>query len=59
MLVGTKVFGDSGGTHLDPKRLAKLARLATTTPPLHVVENFIVALTAANDGKPLSLYVYG
>ncbi|PSR71706.1 hypothetical protein PHLCEN_2v12410 [Hermanssonia centrifuga] len=33
----------------DPKKLAKLALLSATTPPLHVVENFIIALTAAND----------
>ncbi len=36
---------------VDPKKLAKLARLSATTPPLHVVENFIIALTAANDGE--------
>lgn len=35
---------------IDPKKLAKLARLSATTPPLLMVENFIVALTAANDG---------
>ncbi len=29
---------------------AKLARLANTTPPLHAVESFIVALTASSDG---------
>lgn len=34
----------------DPKKLAKLSRLSATTPPLHVVEDFIVSLTAANDG---------
>lgn len=40
----------------DPKKLAKLARLAATTPPLHAVENFIVALTAANDGEYTSIF---
>lgn len=35
---------------LDLKKLAKLARMAATTPPLHIVENFIVSLIEANDG---------
>ena len=29
---------------------AKLSRLSNTTPPLHAVEGFIIALTAASDG---------
>ncbi|KAI0937761.1 hypothetical protein AcW1_003835 [Taiwanofungus camphoratus] len=33
----------------DPSRLAKLARLSNTTPPLHSIESFIAALAAAND----------
>ncbi|TBU40126.1 DNA repair helicase [Dichomitus squalens] len=33
----------------DTVKLAKLARLANTTPPLHAVESFIVALTASSD----------
>ncbi|KAH9949242.1 DNA repair helicase [Amylocystis lapponica] len=33
----------------DPVKLAKLARMGGTTPPLHVVESFITALTSAND----------
>lgn len=36
---------------IDPKKLAKLARLSATTPPLHVVEGFIVSLTEASEGK--------
>ncbi|KIP08638.1 hypothetical protein PHLGIDRAFT_103970 [Phlebiopsis gigantea 11061_1 CR5-6] len=38
---------------------AKLARLTATTPPLHAVENFIVALTAANDDGRVSLSLVG
>ncbi|KAI1785288.1 DNA repair helicase [Ganoderma leucocontextum] len=33
----------------DTVKLAKLARLANTTPPLHAVESFIVALAASSD----------
>ncbi|KAI0077191.1 DNA repair helicase [Panus rudis PR-1116 ss-1] len=33
----------------DPVKLSKLSRLSNTTPPLHLVESFIVALTAASD----------
>ncbi|OBZ69839.1 ATP-dependent RNA helicase CHL1 [Grifola frondosa] len=33
----------------DATKLAKLARLSSTTPPLHAVESFITALTAASD----------
>ncbi|GBE87470.1 ATP-dependent DNA helicase CHL1 [Sparassis crispa] len=33
----------------DPAKLSKLARLSSNTPPLHAVENFISALTAASD----------
>ena len=36
---------------VDTIKLAKLARLANTTPPLHAVESFIVALTASSDGE--------
>ena len=35
----------------DPQKLAKLSRMSATTPPLHIVENFIVSLTSANDGN--------
>ncbi|EMD33187.1 hypothetical protein CERSUDRAFT_108361 [Gelatoporia subvermispora B] len=36
----------------DPIRVAKLQKLANTTPPLHAVESFITALTSANeDGR--------
>ncbi|KAI0688447.1 DNA repair helicase [Cytidiella melzeri] len=38
----------------DSKKLAKLSRLSVITPPLHVVENFIVALTTANDDGRLT-----
>ena len=31
--------------------------MANTTPPLHAVESFIVALTASSDGKPIRLPV--
>ncbi|GJE94647.1 DNA repair helicase [Phanerochaete sordida] len=41
----------------DPKKLAKLARLGAATPPLHVVENFIVALTAASDDGRVTLSI--
>ena len=41
----------------DTVKLAKLARLANTTPPLHAVESFIVALTASSDGTSSSMYV--
>lgn len=43
----------------DPKKVAKLARLTATTPPLHAIENFIVALTAANDDGRVSLSLVG
>ncbi|KAI0333315.1 DNA repair helicase [Cubamyces sp. BRFM 1775] len=33
----------------DTVKLAKLARLASTTPPLHAVESFISALSASSD----------
>ncbi|CAL1712032.1 unnamed protein product [Somion occarium] len=33
----------------DPLKRAKLSRLSNTTPPLHAVESFIVALTASSD----------
>ncbi|KAK7691295.1 hypothetical protein QCA50_004689 [Cerrena zonata] len=33
----------------DPVKRAKLSRLSNTTPPLHAVEGFIVALTATSD----------
>lgn len=39
------------GSCIDTVKLAKLARLANTTPPLHSVESFIVALTASSDGE--------
>ncbi|THH27828.1 hypothetical protein EUX98_g6366 [Antrodiella citrinella] len=36
----------------NPVKLSKLARLSSVTPPLHTVENFILALTAASeDGR--------
>lgn len=37
-------------TVADTAKLAKLARLASTTPPLHAVESFITALSASSDG---------
>lgn len=43
----------------DPKRLAKLAKMNAATPPLHVVENFIVALTAASDDGRVTLSLAG
>ncbi|KAI0753454.1 DNA repair helicase [Daedaleopsis nitida] len=39
----------------DPNKLAKLARLANTTPPLHSIESFIVALTASSDDGRVTL----
>ncbi|KAI0703917.1 DNA repair helicase [Earliella scabrosa] len=39
----------------DAAKLAKLARLANTTPPLHAVESFIVALTASSDDGRVTL----
>ncbi|KAH8103600.1 DNA repair helicase [Cristinia sonorae] len=33
----------------DPVKLSKLSRLASSTPPLHTVESFILALTTASD----------
>ena len=41
----------------DTVKLAKLARLANTTPPLHAVESFIVALTASSDGQSSQLLI--
>ncbi|PIL32767.1 hypothetical protein GSI_04884 [Ganoderma sinense ZZ0214-1] len=38
----------------DTIKLAKLARLSNTTPPLHAVESFIVALTASSDDGRVS-----
>lgn len=43
-------------TVADTAKLAKLARLASTTPPLHAVESFITALSASSDGaSPMPL----
>ncbi|KZT03940.1 DNA repair helicase [Laetiporus sulphureus 93-53] len=39
----------------DPVKLAKIARLSNTTPPLHSVESFITALTAPNDDGRVTL----
>ncbi|KAI8994116.1 DNA repair helicase [Trametes punicea] len=44
----------------DTVKLAKLARLANTTPPLHAVENFISALSASSeDGRVTISFVDG
>ncbi|KAJ3553369.1 hypothetical protein NM688_g3650 [Phlebia brevispora] len=40
---------------IDPKKRAKLARISAMTPPLHVVESFIIALTAASDDGRVTL----
>lgn len=39
----------------DPVKLAKVSRLSNTTPPLHLVESFITALTASNDDGRVTL----
>ncbi|KAI0644923.1 DNA repair helicase [Trametes meyenii] len=39
----------------DTVKLAKLARLASTTPPLHAVESFISALSASSDDGRVTL----
>jgi len=41
----------------DPSKLAKVTRLSTTTPPLHAVESFIIAITSANDDGRVTLSV--
>ncbi|KAH9833515.1 DNA repair helicase [Rhodofomes roseus] len=41
----------------DPVKLAKVARLVTTTPPLHTVESFITSLTSANDDGRITISV--
>ncbi|CCM02979.1 uncharacterized protein FIBRA_05094 [Fibroporia radiculosa] len=38
----------------DSAKLAKVARLSGSTPPLHAVESFITALTSANDDGRVS-----
>ncbi|KAH9856751.1 DNA repair helicase [Lenzites betulinus] len=41
----------------DTSKLAKLARLASTTPPLHAVESFISALSAASEDGRVTLTI--
>ncbi|KAI0366702.1 DNA repair helicase [Pilatotrama ljubarskyi] len=41
----------------DAVKLAKLARLANTTPPLHSVESFISALSASSDDGRVTLSI--
>ncbi|OJT06295.1 hypothetical protein TRAPUB_2875 [Trametes pubescens] len=41
----------------DTVKLAKLARLASTTPPLHAVESFITALSASSDDGRVTLSI--
>ncbi|KAI0827672.1 DNA repair helicase [Trametes gibbosa] len=41
----------------DTTKLAKLSRLASTTPPLHAVESFISALSAASEDGRVTLSI--
>ncbi|KAI0667105.1 DNA repair helicase [Trametes maxima] len=41
----------------DTVKLAKLARLSSTTPPLHAVESFISALSASSDDGRVTLSI--
>lgn len=42
----------------DAVKQAKLRRLSNTSPPLHSVEGFIIALSTASEGMLLHLVVY-